>query len=77
MSALPPGLTGVDPIPYGYRRWNGAVWADIQVDRYNHEIARIWVAHTAGYDTQRLVDGLYNLAHGFDVAASAQLADRY
>ena len=64
----PVGLTGLDPIPYGERRWNGAVWPDIQVDAYNRELARITSHHAAGYDVQHLIDGLYNLAHQFDEA---------
>jgi hypothetical protein len=64
----PIGLTGLDPMPYGYKRWNGSVWPNIQVDRYNAELARIASRHNAGYDVQNLIDGLYNLAHGFDYA---------
>lgn len=63
-----PGLTSTDPMPYGYRRWNGAVWADIQVDSYNRELARIAQRHADGYDVTALVNGLYNLANGFDYA---------
>lgn len=65
-ATVPAGLTGFDRMPYGYRRWNGSVWADIQVDRYNQELARIESRHRAGMDTQHLVNGLYNLAHAFD-----------
>ena len=68
METLPIGLTGLDPIPYGGTRWNGAVWPDIQVDSYNRELERIAIRHRAGYNVQNLIDGLYNLAHGFDVA---------
>lgn len=68
MSNTPNGLTGFDPMPYGYRRWNGSVWADIQVDTYNSALARIESRHSAGMDTQHLVNGLYNLAYGFDRA---------
>lgn len=68
VSAAPRGLTGLDPIPYGVKRWNGAVWPNIQVDRYNSELSRIASRHNAGMDTQALVDGLYNMAHGFDMA---------
>jgi len=64
----PTGLTGLDPIPYGERRWNGVVWPAVQVDAYNRELARIADRHRAGYDTQHLIDGLYNLAAGFDEA---------
>lgn len=67
-SALPIGLTGLEPMPYGETRWNGAVWPDIQVDRYNAELSRIASRHRAGMGTQNLIDGLYNLAHGFDSA---------
>ena len=55
-------------MPYGYRRWNGAVWADIQVDAYNSELSRILSRHDAGGTPTALVDGLYNLAHSFDYA---------
>lgn len=65
---MPAGLTGLTPMPYGYRRWNGAIWPDIQVDRYNAELERIAVRHRAGYDTTALVNGLYNLASQFDYA---------
>jgi hypothetical protein len=64
----PAGLTGLEPMPYGYRRWNGSVWAPIQVDRYNSELERIAARHAAGLNTQHLIDGLYNLASGFDYA---------
>lgn len=64
----PVGLTGLDPMPYRQTRWNGSVWPDIQVDSYNRLLADIARKHRAGYDTQSLIDGLYNLAHGFDVA---------
>lgn len=64
----PPGLTSTGLIPYGERRWNGAVWARIQVDTYNAELARIASRHAAGMPVESLVNGLYNLAHGFDVA---------
>ena len=66
--ALPIGLTGSDPMPYGYRRWNGAVWPDIQVDAYNSALSRIMARHAAGMPTETLVNGLYNLARGFDYA---------
>jgi hypothetical protein len=61
-----PGLTDTAPMPYGYRRWNGAVWPNIQVDAYNRELDRIRSRHDAGLNVQHLVDGLYNLANGFD-----------
>lgn len=64
----PTGITGRIPMPYNYRRWNGAIWADIQVDAYNNTLNRILVMHDAGYNTEALVNGLYNLAHGFDYA---------
>ncbi len=66
MDTLPNGLTGFDPMPYGYRRWNGSVWPNAHVDAYNRELARIESRHTAGMDTQHLINGLYNLAGGFD-----------
>lgn len=65
MNAIP-GLTGTAPMPYGYRRWNGAVWSDAHVDAYNAELARIVSRHDAGYDVTSLVNGLYNLANQFD-----------
>lgn len=67
-ATAPVGLTGLDPMPYGETRWNGSVWPDIQVDRYNAELSRIASRHRAGMDTQHLIDGLYNMAHGFDYA---------
>ena len=68
MLTLPAGITGFTPMPYGCRRWNGAVWPDIQVDAYNASLARIESRHAAGFDVEALVNGLYNLAHGFDHA---------
>ena len=65
-ATLPAGITSLNPIPYGERRWNGAIWAPSQVDQYNAELERIATRHTAGHDVQHLVNGLYNLAHGFD-----------
>lgn len=65
---LPNGITSFDPMPYGYRRWNGTVWADSQVDQYNRELARIQSRHNAEMQTEALVNGLYNLARGFDYA---------
>ena len=65
----PVGLTGTSPIPYGVRRWNGAVWPPMQVDRYNAELSRIASRHEAGMPTTALVDGLYNMAHSFDYYA--------
>ncbi|MGP4994574.1 hypothetical protein [Glutamicibacter ardleyensis] len=66
--ALPAGITGFEPMPYGYKRWNGAVWCDEHVDSYNRELARIESRHRAGMDVQHLINGLYNLAYGFDRA---------
>lgn len=63
---LPAGITGFDPIEHGERRWNGAVWTPLQVGYYNLELKRIETRHNAGLDVQHLVNGLYNLADGFD-----------
>lgn len=68
MSPLPHGLTSLEPMLYGQRRWNGAIWPDTMVDRYNHELARIASRHASGMDVQHLVNGLYNLAQQFDYA---------
>lgn len=68
LNTAPIGLTGLDPMPYGETRWNGSVWPNIQVDAYNRLLADIASKHRAGMDTQNLIDGLYNLAHGFDAA---------
>ena len=62
----PNGITSFQPMPYGYRRWSGAIWPDIQVDRYNQELRRIESRHKAGLDVDHLVNGLYNLANMFD-----------
>ena len=67
-TTTPTGLTSTDPMPYGYRRWNGTIWPDVQVDRYNAELARIQARHEAGMPTEALVNGLYNLADAFDRA---------
>lgn len=64
----PNGITSFDPMPYGYRRWSGVIWPDIQVDRYNYELARIETRHKAGLNVDHLVNGLYNLATMFDYA---------
>lgn len=66
MTTPPPGLTGTDPMPYGYRRWNGTIWPNAHIDAYNAELARIKRRHEAGMNTSHLVNGLYNLAHQFD-----------
>lgn len=66
MSALPSGVTSFDPMPYGYRRWNGSVWCDAWVDLYNRDLRRIQAHHGAGYDVRAMVDGLYSMAHSFD-----------
>jgi hypothetical protein len=68
-TTAPAGLTGTSAIPYGVRRWNGAVWPPIQVDRYNAELSRIASRHAAGMSTTALVDGLYNMANSFDYYA--------
>lgn len=68
MSAIPAGITSFEPVAVGERRWNGAVWADSHVERYNAELGRIERRHLDGMDVQHLVDGLYNLASGFDRA---------
>lgn len=65
--SLPPGLVSIDPMPYGWRRWNGAVWCKAHVDAYNNELERIVDRHEAGFDVTHLVDGLYNLANRFDM----------
>lgn len=67
-TTLPDGITGFDPMPYGYRRWNGATWSNIQVDAYNRHLAEIETMHRAGYNVDALVNGLYNLARWFDYA---------
>ncbi|UXO93903.1 hypothetical protein Pan2_84 [Pseudanabaena phage Pan2] len=68
METLPAGITSLEPMPYGFRRWNGTVWANAHVDAYNRQLSLIEDAHRAGYSAQcqRLIDGLYNLAAGFD-----------
>lgn len=68
MTNLPNGLTSFDHMPYGYRRWNGSVWADIQVDAYNKQLDNIRRYHEAGYSTacQIEINNLYNLAFSFD-----------
>ncbi len=70
MHEYPAGITSFKPMPYGYRRWNGAIWPAVQVDAYNRQLADIERLHYAGYDEacQSLIDGLYNLAAGFDAA---------
>ena len=66
MTSLPIGLTGLDPIPYGYRRFNGRVWLDVHVDEYNARLADIGALHAAGYDTSVQVEELYRLGFMFD-----------
>lgn len=60
-------------MPYDYERWNGTVWADIQVDAYNAELSRVESRHNAGMDVEHLVNGLYNLAHQFDYVGRMEL----
>ena len=66
MTSLPIGLTGLDPIPYGYRRWNGHVWPDVHIDEYNARLADIGALHAAGYDTSVQVEELYRRSFMFD-----------
>ena len=66
MTSLPIGLTGLDPIPYGYRRWNGRVWPDVHIDEYNARLADIGARHAAGYDTSVQVEELYRRSFMFD-----------
>jgi len=72
MTAIHPapviGLTSTTPIPYGERRWNGACWLDIGVDTYNAHLTKIQGRADAGMPYTSLVDGLYNLANGWDIA---------
>ena len=66
LATMPAGLRSFDPMPYGYVRWNGKVWANTWIDHYNKQLARIEAMHTAGYDTQDLIEGLYYSATGWD-----------
>ena len=66
IDTMPAGIRSFDPMPYGYRRWNGAVWIDAWVDIYNNQLDHIKTMHEAGYDTQSLIDGLYRNAQGWD-----------
>ena len=68
MTRTPIGITSLEPARFGERRWNGSVWASQWTERYNQELERIAIRHQAGMGTQHLVDGLYNLANGFDYA---------
>jgi len=68
METMPAGITSFEPLHYGERRWNGAIWPSAHVDRYNVELSRIASRHRAGMDVQHLINGLYNLAAGFDQA---------
>jgi len=43
--SLPDGITGWEPMPYPYRRWNGTVWCKDWVDTYNRQLDRIRDAH--------------------------------
>ena len=66
MTALPIGLTGLDHIPYGYRRWNGRIWSNLQIDEYNQRLDDIGALHAAGYDTSVQVEELYRRSFMFD-----------
>ena len=66
MTTLPAGLTSLEPIPYGYRRWNGRVWHDVHIDEYNSRLADIGALHAAGYDTSAQVEELYRRSFMFD-----------
>ena len=68
MITLPAGLTSLEPIPYGYLRWNGRIWSNLQIDEYNSRLADIGALHAAGYDTRAQVEELYRRSFMFDHA---------
>ena len=68
MTPLPAGLTSLEPIPYGYVRWDGRVWPDVHIDEYNARLADIGALHADGYDTSSQVEELYRRSFMFDHA---------
>ncbi|MEU8901816.1 hypothetical protein AB0C65_38550 [Nocardia sp. NPDC048505] len=74
---VPTGLTGDQPMPYGYRRWNGTVWCQAWIDRYNAEVRRAVVAHRQGLNdkAQRHVNAVYLIAHEFDQLAKTSTTE--
>ncbi|MDH6284012.1 hypothetical protein [Prescottella agglutinans] len=65
--AFPPGIRGWDHMPYGFRRWNGTVWADAWVDRYNRQLDLIRRLFEAGFDVDHHVEDWYRMLTHFDV----------
>ena len=65
---LPPGMTNDEPVPYGYRRWNGVVWADSWTDTYNAISQRAVIAWRQGLDSkaEQEVVAMYRMAAQFD-----------
>ncbi|BDB63375.1 hypothetical protein [Rhodococcus sp. RDE2] len=54
-------------MPYGYRRWNGTVWAPAWVDRYNQQLDLIRRLFEAGYDVEHHVEDWYRMLTEFDL----------
>ncbi|AZS07563.1 hypothetical protein PBI_DUKE13_227 [Mycobacterium phage Duke13] len=66
---LPAGITSDEPMPYGYRRWNGTVWCNAWIDGYNHLLSRAIERHRQGLDARGYVDALYRRAAQCDALA--------
>ncbi len=64
----PPGMTNDEPVPYGYRRWNGVVWADSWTDTYNAISRQAVIAWRQGFDSkaEQEVEAMYRMAAQFD-----------
>ena len=65
---LPPGITSDEPVPYGYRRWNGVVWCDSWTDTYNAISRQAVIAWRQGLDSKasQEVEAMYRMATQFD-----------
>ncbi|AEK08283.1 hypothetical protein SEA_EJIMIX_216 [Mycobacterium phage Ejimix] len=64
---LPAGITSDEPMPYGYRRWNGTVWCNAWIDGYNHLLRSAIERYRQGLDASGYVDALYRRAAAYNV----------
>ena len=65
--SFPPGIRGWEHMPYGYRRWNGTVWAPAWVDRYNQQLDLIRCLFEAGWPVEHHVEDWYRMLTEFDL----------
>ncbi|MCZ4587636.1 hypothetical protein O4328_28780 [Rhodococcus opacus] len=67
--SFPPGICTWDHMPYGFRRWNGTVWAEAWVDRYNRQIDLIRRRFEDGWHVDDHVEDWYRMLTHFDLLA--------